>query len=164
MKAVKMLLGCFRSGDANDPEVYTSAVVAVLSDYPLSVINEVIDPRNGLPSKVNFLPTIAEIKEECSTRYHRLVKETDSPKAAFRFLPPPPENFRAAKHPATRSGLCAQFGLDDIPAGWDAVEVTKMAARYGKDLPRIVSEAIQGQNVSATPKSVFGQIVENLKS
>ena len=64
-KYAKLLLGCFRAGDANDPDVYTGAVIAVLSDYPLDVIQQVVDPRKGLPSKVNWLPTIAEIKSAC---------------------------------------------------------------------------------------------------
>jgi hypothetical protein len=60
-----LLLGCFRAGESNDPEVYTGAVIAVLSDYPLDVIARVVDPRNGLPSRINWLPTIAEIKSAC---------------------------------------------------------------------------------------------------
>jgi hypothetical protein len=71
-KYAKLLLGCFRTGDATDPEVYTTAVVAVLADYPDDVIERVIDPRTGLPSRLNWLPTIAEIKSACEDLYgHR---------------------------------------------------------------------------------------------
>lgn len=63
----KLLLGCYRTGDANDPAVYSGAVIAVLSDYPLEVIRAVVDPRAGLPSRSKWLPTIAEIKEACET-------------------------------------------------------------------------------------------------
>lgn len=61
----KLLLGCYRTGDANDPAVYSGAVIAVLSDYPLDVIRAVVDPRTGIPSKSKWLPTVAEIKEAC---------------------------------------------------------------------------------------------------
>lgn len=64
-KYAKLLLGCFRTGDATDPEVYTRAVVVVLADYPDDVIERVIDPRSGIPSRMNWLPTIAEIKSAC---------------------------------------------------------------------------------------------------
>lgn len=65
----KVLFGCYRMGDANDPEIYTQAVVAVLSDYPDDVITRVVDPRKGLPSRQQFLPTVAEVKAACEEIY-----------------------------------------------------------------------------------------------
>jgi hypothetical protein len=59
------LLGCYRTGDANDPEVYVAAVFAVLSDYPLDIVTAVTDPRTGIASKLKWLPTIAEVKAAC---------------------------------------------------------------------------------------------------
>ncbi len=64
-KGASRLLGCYRTGDANDPEVYISGVVAVLSRYTIEIIREVTDPATGLPSKLNWLPTLAEIHKEC---------------------------------------------------------------------------------------------------
>lgn len=64
-KQARLLLGCYRTGDANDPEVYTAGVIAVLSTYPMEVVRLVCDPRSGLPSKVKWLPTIAEVRDEC---------------------------------------------------------------------------------------------------
>lgn len=64
-KFAKLLLGCYRTGDANDPEVYTAAAIAVLSDYPLDVVQRVVDPRSGLPSRIRWLPTVSEIREAC---------------------------------------------------------------------------------------------------
>jgi hypothetical protein len=64
-KAAQMLLGCYRTGDAHDPEIYVTAAVAVLSDYPLDIVNAVTDPRTGIPSRIKWLPTIAEIKDAC---------------------------------------------------------------------------------------------------
>jgi hypothetical protein len=60
-----MLLGCYRTGEASDPQVYVAAVVAVLSDYPLDIVAAVTDPRTGIPAKLKWLPTIAEIKTAC---------------------------------------------------------------------------------------------------
>jgi hypothetical protein len=64
-RAARTLLGCYRTGDAHDPEIYLTAVIAVLSSYPTDVIELVVDPRSGLPGKNQWLPTIAEVKAEC---------------------------------------------------------------------------------------------------
>lgn len=60
-----MLLGCYRSGDANDPDIYVRAVTSVLSEYPSEVIKDVCDPRIGLPAKSKWLPTVSEVKDAC---------------------------------------------------------------------------------------------------
>ena len=62
------LLGCYRSGDAHDPETYIAAVVAVLAAYPAEVIRAVTEPASGIASTVKWLPAIAEIKEACEAR------------------------------------------------------------------------------------------------
>lgn len=60
-----VLFGCFRKGDANDPDTYTAAITAVLSEYPAEVIQHVTDPRTGIARKINWLPTIAEVDAAC---------------------------------------------------------------------------------------------------
>lgn len=61
----KTMLGCFRTGDANDPEVYVTAVIAVLCRYELSIVEAVTSPTDGLPARLNWLPTVAEIRKAC---------------------------------------------------------------------------------------------------
>jgi hypothetical protein len=63
----RILLGCFRKGEAADAEVYVTAIAAMLSTYPEEIVRQVTDPVRGLPSKVNWLPTLAEIRHECET-------------------------------------------------------------------------------------------------
>jgi hypothetical protein len=60
-----VLFGCYRKGDANDPETYTAAAAAVLAEFPADVIRAVTDPRTGLPRKSQWLPTIKEIADAC---------------------------------------------------------------------------------------------------
>lgn len=67
-----MMFGCYRRQDANDPEIYVAAVTAILSEYPDSVIETVTDPRTGLPSKLKWLPTVAEVKTECESHMYRV--------------------------------------------------------------------------------------------
>jgi hypothetical protein len=69
IKRAKILVGCFRKSDANDPEIYAAAVVAVLVRWPVDVITSVTEPATGLPSKCQWLPSIAEITEACQVSY-----------------------------------------------------------------------------------------------
>ena len=41
------------------------AVTATMSRYPDDVVRSVTDPRSGLPSKSQFLPTIYEVRTAC---------------------------------------------------------------------------------------------------
>jgi hypothetical protein len=61
----KLLLGCYRTGEANDPETYVAAITAVLARYPEEVITAVTHPVMGLPSKKGWLPTIKEVTDAC---------------------------------------------------------------------------------------------------
>jgi hypothetical protein len=62
------LFGCYRKGEANDPDVYTAAVAAILAEYPPEIVDFVCDPRTGLPRRLKWLPTVAEIAEACERR------------------------------------------------------------------------------------------------
>jgi hypothetical protein len=65
------MFGCYRKGDANDPDTYTAAVAAVLALYPGEVVARVTDPRAGLPGRSNFLPTVAEVRAACEELVRR---------------------------------------------------------------------------------------------
>ena len=60
-----ILLGCYRKGDAEDPETFVAAVASVLASYPQEVAYRVTDPRSGLPGRSKWLPTPAEVREAC---------------------------------------------------------------------------------------------------
>lgn len=59
------MFGCFRKGDANDPETYTAAVTAVLADYPEEVIEFATHPVTGIARVMKFLPNPAEVSDFC---------------------------------------------------------------------------------------------------
>lgn len=61
----RLLLGCYRTGDANDPETYVAAITAILARYPEAVITEVTHPATGLPKKKSWLPTVKEVADAC---------------------------------------------------------------------------------------------------
>lgn len=67
----RIMLGCYRKGEANDPALYGKAVAALLSQYGQNVIYEVTNPLTGLPSKTDFMPTLKELKFACEQEAQR---------------------------------------------------------------------------------------------
>jgi hypothetical protein len=63
------MLSCYRKDETHNPEIYSSAVSAVLADgYSREIVDYVTDPRTGLPSRNKFLPSVAEVREACDER------------------------------------------------------------------------------------------------
>jgi hypothetical protein len=92
----KLMFGCFRKADANDPDTYVAAITAVLADYPPDIIQSVTDPRIGLPSRLDWPPTVKEVKSACESiagARHRAADRDRQAKQALerRALPPPPK-------------------------------------------------------------------------
>lgn len=98
----RLLLGCYRRGDANDPDTYVAAITATLARYPEDVIRDVTHPAHGLPTKKDFLPTVREVflaceelmqpRREAAARQARVDKQL-AERAEFerrRSVPPPP--------------------------------------------------------------------------
>jgi hypothetical protein len=52
-------------GEANDPEIYITAVAAVLAKYPPDIGQRLSDPKDGVAGKLKWLPTVSEIKSLC---------------------------------------------------------------------------------------------------
>lgn len=82
-----MLFGCYRKADANDPEIYTMAVAATLAEYSPEVIEFVTDPRTGLPAKLKWLPTVAEVREACEGHRKYLEARATLLSKGFRYAP-----------------------------------------------------------------------------
>ena len=59
------MFGCYRKGDANDPDTYVAAITATLARYPEDVIRDVTNPASGLPIRKDFLPTVKDVFEAC---------------------------------------------------------------------------------------------------
>jgi hypothetical protein len=64
-KCAKLILGSYRTGDANDPDTYVRVIAAVLTCYPVEIMKEVSDPRWGIATKIKWLPTLYDVKEAC---------------------------------------------------------------------------------------------------
>lgn len=60
------MFGCYRKAEASDPEIYAAATSAVLAEYPQEIIDYVTDPRTGLPSNSQWLPSVFEVRKACN--------------------------------------------------------------------------------------------------
>jgi hypothetical protein len=88
----RILLGCYRKGDVADPEIYSRGVVAVFTQYPEWAVQAVSSPANGLPSRLQWLPTIAEVKGACEAEIGHLKRSAErQDRYTPRALPPPPD-------------------------------------------------------------------------
>lgn len=113
MKAARYLLGCFRTGDANDPEVFISAVIRILRAYPMDIVQKVIDPLDGIPGRQNWLPTPHEVKAACDALYLPRLRAEQREKDLQRQLAEREENEARGRRPSYQElvDLCAKDGL-----------------------------------------------------
>jgi hypothetical protein len=134
----------------SEADGFIAGCVAILAHYPPEVIAVVVDPVRGLPSKLKFMPTIADIKEACESeakeQWEREDRRARWRRAAINGPKVPPQRVTA-----TTSALCERYGLDEIPAGWDAVDVVKAHGRYGDRLNEQIKKGLTTSGL--VPKS-----------
>jgi len=99
-KRAELLFGCYRRGDANDPETYVAAIAAVLARHSADLIREVTDPNTGIQTTekyMTFMPNAGELKVYCdgvAARNERLKRLGSLPPVDFnraRLAPPQPQ-------------------------------------------------------------------------
>jgi hypothetical protein len=71
----RLLFGCYRTGDANDPATYVAAITAVLARFPEDIITQVTHPVTGLPHVKSWLPTVKEVTDACVAANESNVEE-----------------------------------------------------------------------------------------
>lgn len=124
----KILFGCYRRGDANDPDTYVAAVAMVLSKYAVEVIKAVTDPYSGLPSKkkesgYSGMPDVADVREACDYEATRIARME-----RYRALPAPDFNRPRLAKPAPSPGdLATVFVPESNPRFAMLVEWAKTA-------------------------------------
>lgn len=71
----RLLFGCYRTGDANDPGTYVAAITAVLARYPEEIITQVTHPVSGLPANgKGWLPTVKEVVDACNEAHEPILQ------------------------------------------------------------------------------------------
>jgi hypothetical protein len=78
----RVLLGCYRKADAGDPEIYIPAIISVFVRYPESVVYAVTEPATGLPAKIKWPPSIAEIVEACEAEMEPIRRQRERDRLA----------------------------------------------------------------------------------
>ena len=71
----KLILGSYRADQANDPDIYITAIAHLLSRYAPDIGARLTDPASGIAGKYKFLPTVSEVREEAE----RLVEDDARP-------------------------------------------------------------------------------------
>ena len=59
----KQLLGFYPAREINDAQAYAMGISAMFSAYPAKYVRAVCNPVTGLPSRLKWLPTLADTKE-----------------------------------------------------------------------------------------------------
>jgi hypothetical protein len=75
VERARLLLGCYRTGEANDPETYVAAIAATLSRFPEEVVTQVTHPATGLPAKKGWLPTVKEVHDACEQAAEPIIQQ-----------------------------------------------------------------------------------------
>jgi hypothetical protein len=68
MERAKVLFGCYRRGDANDPDQYVASIAAVLTLYDADLVRQATDPRSGISTDekfCNYMPNSGQLKVYC---------------------------------------------------------------------------------------------------
>jgi hypothetical protein len=165
-----MLFGCYRRGDANDPDTYVAAVAAVLARYDADLIREVTDPNTGIQTTqkhMTFLPQSGELKVYCegvAARKERMQRLGALPAPDFsraRLAPPQPApgDLATVFVPATNSRYPSlvewsktadprKFKFEKRPGIWVSYDTwdNRMAAapKIG-DIARQIAEEIEAE-------------------
>jgi hypothetical protein len=68
----RKLTGLYPAREVGDAKAYAAGMTAVLAAHPIDFVRRVCDPVKGLPSRLKWLPTIADVTEainaECQRR------------------------------------------------------------------------------------------------
>ena len=121
--------------------------MAVLTTYPELVVRFVCDPRGGLPSKSNFLPTIYEIRTACEAKLRPLLEEEARRKRErdLEAEKPAPISDEVA---ARRRAFIADWRIRqsaDMVEGPDGVKVSDVDVRKCQgDMRSMAAKALEG--------------------
>ncbi len=76
--AAKFMMSLYPKRAFNDPENFMTAVIALFMRFDLAFVRRVVDPVDGLPGKLQFPPSVAEVKAalEEAERYRFRVRAT----------------------------------------------------------------------------------------
>lgn len=124
----KQLLGQFRKSDADDPDIFITAVTALLADFPPCVVDHVCSPVTGMAVRSPWPPSIFELREAAISHMNFLIAKHEVDKIApdrlaritgrvqERLAPPKQERLTSTQLKAKYGGsiLPHDFGSDGV--------------------------------------------------
>ena len=130
----KVLIGAYRTTDADDPEIYAAHIRRILSRFPLWVVKKA---AVKIPEEIQWLPAPAEVRKTCEAIYLPIVREREreariqAQLAARAF--PKPENAKQ-----TYEELCAEMKARGMPLrqrdyAARQFDVAAFKAKFGMD-------------------------------
>lgn len=60
--AAEQIIGFYPAREVFNRDIFIRGATAIFAAYPLYAVKRVLDPLEGIPGKLKFLPTLAEIK------------------------------------------------------------------------------------------------------
>lgn len=141
-EAAKALVGQWAHLKVDQPDVFIRTIAAVLSQYPLGIVEECVDPRTGPVNKLRFL-NVADLRPWLDQRleYHQALAK-HVPRPAVPALPPPrltPEH-RAGMIARFKGLLAAMQRAPDPIMGLIRAHKRQSEARLAADKARAIAE------------------------
>lgn len=65
------LVNYYPAREVNDARTYIAAMTAIMAAFPRDFVKRVCDPVTGLPSRLKFLPALAEVREALDAEANR---------------------------------------------------------------------------------------------
>lgn len=122
------MLDCFRTGGANSPETFVTAIAATLARYPDEVVYAVTDPLSGIPANFTFMPTIKDVHDACEVAMRPIRNAQEHERlVAQQFAERRREDEAKANRP-TLEELKAKYGKDWGLTSLGKKEAVKAAA------------------------------------
>lgn len=112
-----------------------TSIAAVLARYPEAVVIEVTDPRTGLASQADWLPTVREVSEACEKLAQRAAAATKSDAAIAETLKRRLDEPVRAERPTTEQ-LKEKYGENFGLNRFKRLVVEKCQERYERDQAR----------------------------
>lgn len=70
-----MLLSFFNINDVGNPAIFAEVLIQVMRHYPVPVLAAVVHPITGLPGKLKFRLSIADVVQACDAENAQLIAE-----------------------------------------------------------------------------------------
>jgi hypothetical protein len=79
----RLLIGCYRTENFADADIAIRALVAILMRYPEEVVIAITEPATGIPAKLKWPPSLAEVVSACDAELAPMLRQLRRDQLAF---------------------------------------------------------------------------------